>query len=269
MGGNYDPEFVTQTERDTWNRVGRNYLDVFARMTGRGAPLLIKAAGIRNGDQVLEIGCGPGYVAGLLSHTGARLVGIDLAPQMVDAARATYPDIEFHEANAEELPFESGRFDVVVACYALHHLARPEQAFTEMHRVLKNAGRLAFVHPLQQESMDIFFEAVAQHHTLEAVPHGPLFGSTDRTLFESMMTTVGLTDCHFENQELALRLASLDPFIGSCRDFLGLDDLSRELWHKIEVTARDNAEAHRHGGQFVFTDTVLLGRAIKASDVAA
>ena len=115
MSEDYDPEAVTQTERETWDRFGKKYLYTFAVITGRGAPFLIEAADIRPGDRVLELGCGPGNVAARLAETGARVVGVDLAPQMIRAARATYRDIDFREANAEDLPFESNEFQVVAA----------------------------------------------------------------------------------------------------------------------------------------------------------
>jgi SAM-dependent methyltransferase len=265
---NYNPEAVTQTERETWNRFGSKYLNTFAVITGRGAPLLIEAAEIRGGDHVLEIGCGPGNVAARLAETGARVVGVDLAPHMIQAAHANYPDIDFHEGNAEDLPFDTGTFHVVAACYTLHHLARPEEAFREIYRVLAPGGRLAFVHPQQQQSMNIFFEAVAQHHTPEAVPHGPLFGCTDQALFESMITQAGFRDCRLEMRELPLRLSSLDPLLEGCREFIKMDELPEALQRRIEAATLENAKAHQQGGQFVFTDTVLLGRAVKPPTIA-
>jgi ubiquinone/menaquinone biosynthesis C-methylase UbiE len=266
MSEDYDPEAVTQTERGTWDRFGRKYLDTFAVITGRGAPLLIEAAAIGPGDHVLEIGCGPGNVAACLAETGARVVGVDLAPHMIHAARGTYRDIDFQEANAENLPFDSNAFHVVAACYTLHHVARPEQVFREIYRVLTPGGRLAFVHPQEQQSMNIFFEAVAQHHTPEAVPHGPLFGCMDQALFESMITKAGFGDCRLEIRELLLQLASLEPLLEGCREFIRMDALPVALQRKIEATTLENAKAHQQGRQFVFTDTVLLGRA--PADVA-
>ena len=107
--------------------------------------------------------------------------------------------------------------------------------------------------------MDIFFEAVAQHHTPEAVPHGPLFGCTDQALFESMITQAGFRDC---------RLSSLAPLLEGCREFIKMDELPVALQRRIEAATLENAKAHQQGGQFVFTDTVLLGRAVKPPTIA-
>jgi ubiquinone/menaquinone biosynthesis C-methylase UbiE len=181
---------------------------------------------------------------------------------MVHAARATYREIDFQEADAEDLPFEPGTFQAVAACYTLHHLARPETVLSEIHRVLAPGGRLVFVHPQEQESMNIFFEAVAAHHSPEAVPHGPLFGCTDQSLFESMLSTAGFSDCRLEIRELPLQLRSLKPLLEGCREFIQMDALPEALQEKIEAATLQNAKAHQRGSVFTFTDTVLLGRAI-------
>jgi ubiquinone/menaquinone biosynthesis C-methylase UbiE len=263
MSGSYDPHAVADTERKTWDRFGSKYLHTFAAITSRGAALLMEAADLRPGDAVLEIGCGPGNVAARLAETGARVVGIDFAPHMVQAARAAYREIDFQEADAEDLPFEPGTFQAVAACYTLHHLARPERVLSEIHRVLAPGGRLVFVHPQEQESMNIFFEAVAAHHTPEAVPHGPLFGCTDQSLFESMVSTAGFSDCRLEIRELPLQLRSIQPLLEGCREFIQMDALPEALQQKIEAATLQNAKAHQRGSVFTFADTVLLGRAVK------
>jgi hypothetical protein len=97
--------------------------------------------------------------------------------------------------------------------------------------------------------MEIFFQAVAQHHTLEAVAHGPLFQATDRTLFESMITNAGLTDCRLETRELPLRLSSLASILEGYRAFIRMDELPGPLPLKIEATTLENGNAHRRGGQ--------------------
>lgn len=69
-------------------------------LSATAAPCLIIGASALTGE------CGPGHVAARLADTGARVAGVDLAPVMVEAARAAFPDLEFREANAEHLPFD-------------------------------------------------------------------------------------------------------------------------------------------------------------------
>ena len=87
--------------------------------------------------------------------------------------------------------------------------------------------------------------------------------------FETMITDAGFRDCRLEIRELPLRLSGLAPLLEGCREFIQMDALPEPLQRKIEATTLQNARAHQQGRQYVFTDTVLLGRAVKAREVAA
>jgi SAM-dependent methyltransferase len=91
--------------------------------------------------RVLEIGCGPGRAAAALAaRHGARVTAVDVAPEMLAAARSHVPaSVTVVEARAEELPFEDGSFDVALAQYVVHLLDRP-RAFAEIRRVLRTGG---------------------------------------------------------------------------------------------------------------------------------
>lgn len=91
-----------------------------------------------------DIGCGPGHVARFLRDHGAMTTGIDLSAGMVDAARATHPEVEFRQGNMLDLPLDDDSLAAIVTFYAIIHL-RPEEigpAFREFRRVLKPGGLL-------------------------------------------------------------------------------------------------------------------------------
>jgi ubiquinone/menaquinone biosynthesis C-methylase UbiE len=101
---------------------------------------------VRSTDRVLDVGCGTGDLLRQLhrSRPGARLVGVDPAPEMLDVARRKLPaTVDLREAWAERLPYAEGTFDVVVSCNALHHMRDPVAALIEMRRVLRSGGVLA------------------------------------------------------------------------------------------------------------------------------
>jgi SAM-dependent methyltransferase len=264
----FDPDVVTQVERDTWNRVGGLYSETLATITERGAILLIEAAGIVKGQRVLDLGCGPGNISALLARTGATVVGVDLAVCMVEAARSSSPGIEFYEANAEDLPFEDSCFEAVVACYVLHHLARPDVALRECYRVLVPGGRLAFVHPQDQQSMNIFFSAWEEHNTAGRLPHGPLSQWTGVEQFEELLVRAGFTSVEVEPRDLPLRLRDIAPILDGCRRLVGLDRLPPDLQRRIEEATLENAKRYERDGVFVFKDAVLVGRVVKPPDSA-
>lgn len=97
---------------------------------------------------VLEIGCGSGNVAKVFHMVCESYVGIDLSERSIEkASLKNLPGAEFRTADAHALPFENGRFDVVVANSVLHHMEL-EVALKEIARVLKPGGILCTREPL-------------------------------------------------------------------------------------------------------------------------
>ena len=97
---------------------------------------------------VLDVGCGPGTITAGLARRAGRVVGLDMSPAMVDAAREHaagegVANATFEVGTAYELPFEDGGFDVVYAHQVLQHLADPVGALREFRRVLRPGGLVA------------------------------------------------------------------------------------------------------------------------------
>jgi ubiquinone/menaquinone biosynthesis C-methylase UbiE len=123
---------------------------------------LILQAGCRDGDRVLDVACGPGLVAGKVnqvSRTNCKITGIDLNEVMLNAARRTRPDIDWHLGSATELPFNDGSFDVVFCQQGLQYFPDRAKGMREMHRVLAPGGRLAVNvwGPLERQPFDVIY----------------------------------------------------------------------------------------------------------------
>jgi ubiquinone/menaquinone biosynthesis C-methylase UbiE len=125
-------------------------LVVFGGTRKRSYRRLLAASGAQPSDRVLDIGCGPGYFARMLTDavgpTGS-VVGIDAAPEMIEYAsrKARFlPNCRFQSGGAEALDFPDATFDVVVSSLMMHHM--PDelrlQAVREMRRVLRAGGTL-------------------------------------------------------------------------------------------------------------------------------
>jgi SAM-dependent methyltransferase len=102
------------------------------------------------GDATLEIGCGEGRVARDLAARGHRVTGLDASPTLLEAAAAAHPDGRYVLADAAQLPFEDGAFDLVVAYNSLMDVQDMPRAVREAARVLAPGGRLCVcvTHPL-------------------------------------------------------------------------------------------------------------------------
>ena len=121
----------TPAERAAWDRIfdlvlaGRSRLDV------------------------LDAGCGTGFLSLELAARGHRVTGIDFAPAMLAEARRKAAEqhaaVRFEEGDAEQLPFAAGSFDLVISRHVLWTLPHPEAAIDEWLRVLRLGGRLAVI----------------------------------------------------------------------------------------------------------------------------
>ncbi len=131
----FDEDFghsiCTAAERAAWDRI----LDL---VVTQRAPL-----------DALDAGCGTGFLSFELAARGHRVTGVDFAPAMLAEARRKAVErgvsIRFEAGDAEQLPFASGGFDLVVSRHVLWTLPHPEAAIDDWIRVLRPGGRLAVI----------------------------------------------------------------------------------------------------------------------------
>jgi SAM-dependent methyltransferase len=149
---------------------------------------------------VLDIACGPGYVAGRAAVRGAAVVGVDVAEAMVALAGRLHPGLDFRRADAQDLPFEDASFDAVVVNFAILHLGRPERGAADFARVLAPGGRLALTvwdRPDRARFLDVLLGAFrdAEATPPTDVPVGPDFFrfSADEEL-DALLLDQGLED---------------------------------------------------------------------------
>ncbi|XVS60952.1 class I SAM-dependent methyltransferase [Actinosynnema sp. CA-299493] len=122
---------------------------VFAGSRRRTFGRLVALAGVRPGDRVLDLGCGPGYLTALAAEAagpGGSAVGVDPSGPMVEQARRLRGSgsCSFEVGRAEALTAADGSFDVVVSSLAVHHIPEDVRAtaFAEALRVLRPGGRV-------------------------------------------------------------------------------------------------------------------------------
>jgi len=107
---------------------------------------LVSALPLRPDQRWVDVACGPGIVACALAPTVAEVIGVDLTPAMVAAARhaaADVPNLRFVEGDATALPIADGACDGAVTRFSLHHIPAPWRVIGEMARVVAPGGFVA------------------------------------------------------------------------------------------------------------------------------
>jgi SAM-dependent methyltransferase len=160
-----EAERLRAFERRGHDALATSYHAFFAAVTALATKPLLDAARLRPGTRLLDVATGPGALPAEAASRGARPVGIDLSPQMVELARRLHPAIDFREADVERLPFSDRTFDAVVCAFGLGHFPRPEAAVAECVRTLLPDGWIALSwwdDPSRQRIQGIFRDAVAE-----------------------------------------------------------------------------------------------------------
>ncbi len=102
------------------------------------------------GLKVLEIGCGEGFIARVLSHAGASVTACDISPELIEIGKQKGGGIDYRVSKAEDLSWVAPHsYDAVLAVLTLQNMERIEEVFAGVAKALKKGGRFIFVlnHP--------------------------------------------------------------------------------------------------------------------------
>lgn len=103
---------------------------------------LIDLARVRRGERALDLACGTGDIAFAAAAKGARVVGLDITPRMLQLAAAKSHAARFLAGDMASLPFTAQTFDLVTTGYGLRNVPDLDAAIGEIARVLRPGGRL-------------------------------------------------------------------------------------------------------------------------------
>jgi arsenite methyltransferase len=112
---------------------------------------VLRALELRQGEQVLDVGCGPGLLARDMAVSvgrGGRVCGIDISEDMLTISRkrcADQPWTEFQRADAAHLPYPDDSFDVAVSTQVYEYIVDIPAALAELNRIVRSGGRAIVV----------------------------------------------------------------------------------------------------------------------------
>lgn len=159
--------------RSTWMSGDYGY---FATYLQPGAMDFLERLDVAPGTRMLDVACGAGQISIPAARAGAHVVGIDIAPNLIDQAqaraRAEGLGARFDEGDAEMLPYEDASFDLVVSLIGAMFAPVPERVAAELVRVCRPGGRIVMANWTPQGHVGQMFKMIGKY-----VPPPPLMVS--------------------------------------------------------------------------------------------
>ncbi len=135
----------------------------------KAAQRLLARVPLQGQEDILDLGCGPGHIADVLSSlTRGRVVGSDVSSGMIAEARAQYPRVKFQQADVLDINYEQA-FDLVFCNSAFQWFRDPARAVEVMRRALRPGGRVAMSCPMAWETFEEVIQEVGQHPDIRPI----------------------------------------------------------------------------------------------------
>jgi SAM-dependent methyltransferase len=132
-----------------------------------GGEEFIERLNLQKGERVLDVACGTGNLALPAARKGAVVTGVDIAPNLIEQARARAEaenlECRFEEGDAENLPYADASFDTVVTMFGAMFAPRPDVTASELVRVCRPGGRIAMANWTPDGFTGQMFKTGARH----------------------------------------------------------------------------------------------------------
>ena len=225
----FDANAYKAAQRHEWGQSAtgwKHYWETWERGAQHVNDRLVELAEIQLGHQVLDIASGlgePAFTAARKVGAVGKVVGIDIAPEMLAMARAEaealgLSHVEFREMDAEapDLPVHS--FNAILCRFGLMFLPHLSTALTKLHELLTPGGRFAAAvwgQPAQVPAINMPMRIIRQRRHLAPPPAGVPgpFSLADEQLLREQFQQAGFTHIHTEHLTVTLEYISPEIFI--------------------------------------------------------
>jgi SAM-dependent methyltransferase len=218
---------------------------------------LCEALDLRAGRKVLDVAAGNGNATLAAARRWCDVTSTDYVPALLERGRARASAeglaVQFREADAENLPFENGAFDVVVSTFGVMFTPNQEKAAAELARVCRTGGQIGLASWTPDSFIGELFKLIGRYVPPSAGLQSPALWGTEEGLRELFGGTIGSMLC--ERKRFVFRYRSAEHWLETFRTYYGpmqkafaaLDTgkqgaLARDL---VELAARFNRAGDR------------------------
>jgi ubiquinone/menaquinone biosynthesis C-methylase UbiE len=227
---NETPDFaaVTQVQQQTWSK---GDFAMVANIVYNASENLAEALDIVPDERVLDVACGSGNGAiAAARRTWGGTVGADYVPSLLERGReraaAERLEIEFVEADAQDLPFEDASFDVAMSIFGAMFAPDQEKAAAELLRVVKPGGRIGMANWTPDGAVGKMFKTISKHAPPPPGIDSPLLWGTEERLRELLGD--GIADLSTERRISRQPFRSADHYIEFFRTYFGPTQMAYE-----------------------------------------
>jgi SAM-dependent methyltransferase len=219
-GATPDVAAIKQKQQAAWARGVYTVIGVTLQIVGES---LAEAADIRANEKVLDVAAGNGNATLAAARRFARVTSTDYVPALLDKgkvrAQAEGLAVEFRVADAENLPFADGSFDVALSTFGVMFAPDHARCAHELARVVRPGGRIALASWTPESFIGQVFKTIGAHLPPPAGVQSPALWGTEAHLRNLFGDAVGSMQAN--RRTFNFRYASPDHFIQVFRDFYG------------------------------------------------
>ena len=228
MNDSPDLAAVTQAQQQIWSKGD------FAMVAGivyNASENLAEALELIPGERVLDVACGSGNGAiSAARRTWGGTVGADYVPALLERGReraaAERLEVEFVEADAQELPFEDGSFDVAMSIFGAMFAPDQAKAAAELLRVVRPGGRIGMGNWTPGGAVGAMFKTIAKHAPPPPGVDSPLLWGTEERLRE--LFGDGISDLRVEGRISRQPFRSAEHYVEFFRTYFGPTQMAYE-----------------------------------------
>ena len=211
---------IKQRQHATW--ASGNYAIVGTTLQIVGEHLA-EAVDLRAGEQVLDVAAGNGNATLAAARRFAHVTSTDYVPELLEKgaerARANGLDVRFQAADAEDLPFADGAFDVALSTFGVMFAPDQTRAARELTRVVRSGGRIGLANWTPEGFIGDLFRLIASYVPPPAGVRSPMLWGTEPRIVE--LFGPDATDIRCERRRFNFRYQSAVHWIEVFRTFYG------------------------------------------------